>query len=167
MLTYQSFADPKLEDDDEDEEFALRTEDAKAETLPSSEKAAEPHPGNTTAESRSESDAAFSQSHPENTTSPPKDKSVLRLIQSASNSTGKLVNLLTQHFPPFRDEARFEGERVRFQCRAQRFVTDLWAAFDGRGYGAFEDMGRLTACAGKLLLLFLGTPGCLGGTCAC
>jgi len=77
------------------------------------------------------------------------DLSVIRLIQEADHSAGKLVNLLAKHFDCFRDEARFEGQKVRFLKRAQIFVADLWAAFNGAGYGEFHDIGHLTMFAGK------------------
>ncbi|KAK3677895.1 hypothetical protein LTR78_001990 [Recurvomyces mirabilis] len=80
----------------------------------------------------------------------PPDHSVLWLIQKADHSAGKLVNLLAKHFPCFRDEARFDGRRIRFLKRAQIFVADLWAAFQGTGYGEFRDIGHLTMFAGTL-----------------
>ena len=76
------------------------------------------------------------------------DMSIVRLIQKADKSADKLVNLLAQHFPSFRDEARFEGRKVRFYKRAQIFVADLWAAFDGKGYGDFGDIDGITMFAG-------------------
>lgn len=80
---------------------------------------------------------------------PPPDSSVIRLIEQANHSAGRLVNLLAQHFPCFRDETRFDGRKVRFLKRAQIFVADLWAAFNGTGYGAFDDIECLTMFAGK------------------
>lgn len=77
------------------------------------------------------------------------DTTVLQLIEKADYSAGKLVNLLAKYFPCFRDEARFEDRRVRFLKRAQIFVADLWAALRGTGYGAFDDIERLTMFAGK------------------
>ena len=77
------------------------------------------------------------------------DLSIVRLIEKADHSAGKLVNLLAKHFPSFRDEARFDGRRVRFLKRAQIFVADVWAALNGADYGAFEDMGHLTMFAGE------------------
>ena len=77
------------------------------------------------------------------------DLSVVRLIEKADHSAGKLVNLLAKHFPSFRDEARFDGRKVRFLKRAQIFVADIWAAFNGTGYGSFDDIGHLTMFAGK------------------
>ncbi|TKA35916.1 hypothetical protein B0A54_12363 [Friedmanniomyces endolithicus] len=80
---------------------------------------------------------------------PPPDSSVIRLIEQANHSAGKLVNLLAQHFPCFRDETRFDGRKVRFLKRAQIFVADLWAAFSGTGYGAFDDIECLTMFAAE------------------
>ncbi|KAK3686776.1 hypothetical protein LTR37_019491 [Vermiconidia calcicola] len=75
------------------------------------------------------------------------DLSVVRLIEKADHSAGKLVNLLAKHFPSFRDETRFDGKRVRLLKRAQIFVADLWAAFNGTSYGAFDDIDHLTMFA--------------------
>jgi hypothetical protein len=77
------------------------------------------------------------------------DFSVVRLIEKADHSAGKLVNLLAKHFPAFRDEARFDGRKVRFLKRAQIFAADIWAALNGSGYGAFDDIGHLTMFAGE------------------
>ena len=77
------------------------------------------------------------------------DLSVVRLIEKADHSAGKLVNLFAKHFPCFRDEVRFDGRKVRFLKRAQIFVADVWAAFNGTGYGAFDDIGHLTMFAGE------------------
>ena len=60
-----------------------------------------------------------------------------------------LVNTLAGHFPSFRDESIFEERKVRFLKRAQILVADLWAAFDGHGYGAFDDIDKITMFAGK------------------
>ena len=77
------------------------------------------------------------------------DMSVQRLVQKAGNSAGKLVNLLAKHFPSFRDETRFEGRRIRLLKRAQIFVADVWAAFNGTRCGAFTDIDHLTMFAGE------------------
>lgn len=77
------------------------------------------------------------------------DLSVVRLIEEAGHSAGKLVNLLAKHFPCFRDEGHFDGRRVRFLKRAQIFVADLWAAFNGTGYGEFYDIDHITMFAGQ------------------
>lgn len=69
------------------------------------------------------------------------------LIEDAKGSAAGLVNLLADHFPCFKDEATFERKKVRFLKRAQIFVADLWAAFDGEGYGAFNDIDKITMFA--------------------
>lgn len=80
---------------------------------------------------------------------PEPDYSVVRLIEKADRSAGKLVNLLAEHFPCFRDESRFEGRKVRLLKRAQIFVADLWAALNEKGYGELHDIDELTMFAGK------------------
>lgn len=82
------------------------------------------------------------------------DMSVIRLVEKADHSAGKLVNLLVKYFPSFRDEAHFNGRKVRFFKRAQIFVADLWAACNGTGYGEFGDIGHLTMFAGKSVTWF-------------
>ena len=81
---------------------------------------------------------------------PKPDLSVIRLIEKADHSAGKLVNLLAKHFSCFRDETRFENRKVRLMKRAQIFVADLWAAFNGAGYGEFHDIDHLTMFAGNV-----------------
>jgi hypothetical protein len=76
------------------------------------------------------------------------DVSVVRLIEEADRSAGKLVNLLVKHFSCFRDQGRFDGRKVRFLKRAQILVADLWAAFNGTGYGEFYDIDHITMFAG-------------------
>ncbi|KAK5121805.1 hypothetical protein LTR85_004680 [Meristemomyces frigidus] len=79
---------------------------------------------------------------------PPRpDYSVVRLIEKADHSAGKLVNLLVKHFPCFRDETRFDRKKVRLFKRAQILVADLWAAFGGTGYGEFHDIDNVTMFA--------------------
>ena len=76
------------------------------------------------------------------------DSSVITLIEDANNSAAGLVNLLAERFPCFNDEAKFERKKVRFLKRAQILVADLWAAFDGDGFGKFDDIHKITMFAG-------------------
>lgn len=71
------------------------------------------------------------------------------------------MNLLASHFPSFRDEARFEGRRVRFLKRAQILAADLWAAFDGSSYGNFKDIDKITMFADYRIPQILHTLGCM------
>lgn len=80
------------------------------------------------------------------------DGSVITLIEDAKGSAAGLVNLLAEHFPCFKDEGLFEKKSVRFLKRAQIFVADLWACFEGEGYGEFSDIDRITMFAGTFPL---------------
>ncbi|KAF2202147.1 hypothetical protein GQ43DRAFT_480112 [Delitschia confertaspora ATCC 74209] len=75
------------------------------------------------------------------------DGSVITLIEDAKNSAAGLVNILAERFSCFRDEAKFERRKVRLLKRAQIFVADLWAAFEGEGYGRFHDIDKITMFA--------------------
>lgn len=77
------------------------------------------------------------------------DGTFLNCINEANRSAAVLVNLLAEKFPCFRDEASLDGRRVRFYKRAQILVADLWACFEGQGYGQFDDIDKLTMFAGK------------------
>jgi hypothetical protein len=65
------------------------------------------------------------------------------LIESAGNSAERLVQLLCA-MPFFDDVALFRGQRVPFFKRAQLTAADLERAFDGHGWGRFDDLGELT-----------------------
>jgi hypothetical protein len=69
-------------------------------------------------------------------------------IYDANQSAAALVNLLAENFDCFRDEASLNGRRVRFYKRAQILVADLWACFEGEGYGEFHDIEKITMFAG-------------------
>ncbi|PVI03857.1 hypothetical protein DM02DRAFT_625558 [Periconia macrospinosa] len=75
------------------------------------------------------------------------DSSVATLIEDAKLSAAGLVNLLAERFNCFRDEGTFERKKVRFLKRAQIFVADVWAAFEGEGYGEFNDIDKITMFA--------------------
>jgi hypothetical protein len=51
------------------------------------------------------------------------------LFLRANGSAVKLINLLTMHFPSFRDHAIYKGRQVFFYKRAQIFCGDLYGAF--------------------------------------
>jgi hypothetical protein len=70
-----------------------------------------------------------------------------RLVEEAANSALGLARLLANKLASFRDTARYQGRRVFFYKRAQIVTADLHGAFQGRGWGQFEDMDRLTAFA--------------------
>jgi len=89
--------------------------------------------------------------------------SVAELVSSARGSAARLVNTLAADFDCFRDEFRFDGRRkpIRFLKRAQIFVADLWACFDGEGHGRFYDINKITMFADYRVPQILMSMGCL------
>ncbi|RDI85713.1 hypothetical protein Vi05172_g4528 [Venturia inaequalis] len=89
------------------------------------------------------------------------DGSVLALLENAKFSSARLVNLLARDFPSFRDEFQFEDRKVRFLKRAQIFVADVWAAFEGEGWGRFDDIDKITMFADYRIPQMLHIMGCM------
>ena len=73
----------------------------------------------------------------------------VKCIKQADGSAAALVNLVVDNFASFNDRHRFEDQTVAFHKRAQILVADLWACFDGEGYGHFSDIDQITMFAGK------------------
>lgn len=69
---------------------------------------------------------------------------------------------MAEEFPCFNDVASFENRKcIRFLKRAQICVADLWAAFDGEGFGDFEDIDKITMFADYRVPQILNSLGCL------
>ncbi|KAJ2940720.1 hypothetical protein O0L34_g14831 [Tuta absoluta] len=68
-------------------------------------------------------------------------------LKEADKSAVKLLNILVENFPSFRDEATFKGKQVSLYKRAQILVADLWNFFGGKGWGEFGDIEQLTMFA--------------------
>ncbi|KAI9485058.1 hypothetical protein BDB00DRAFT_851687 [Zychaea mexicana] len=75
------------------------------------------------------------------------DGSFVNCIRQARQSASALLELLTQYFPSFRDIHSFEGRQVAILKRAQILIADIWACFDGQGYGEFYDIDTITMFA--------------------
>lgn len=69
------------------------------------------------------------------------------VIKKCNNSAEKLLQLIIEEFPCFRDEAEFDGERVGIYKRAQILVGDIWACYKGDGLGKFDDIDKITMFA--------------------
>lgn len=72
----------------------------------------------------------------------------VNVLEKANGSAAALVDLLVRNFPSFDDSHMFEDRRVRFYKRAQILVADIWACFEGEGYGYFADIDQVTMFAG-------------------
>lgn len=70
---------------------------------------------------------------------------------------------MAKEFSCFRDEFQWQDreEPVRFLKRPQILVADLWACFQGEGYGAFKDIDKITMFADYRVPQILSTMGCL------
>ncbi len=71
-------------------------------------------------------------------------------VERAGGAAERLVVELAR-MPLYRDVARYQELCIPFYQRAQITVSDLAAAFGGRGLGRFEDLGRLTLFADNLV----------------
>ncbi len=69
------------------------------------------------------------------------------LVEAAGGSSIALVRILYRRLSSFRDVAKYRGHQVPFYKRAQIFAADLCGAFQGRKWGRFADMDKLTAFA--------------------
>ncbi|KAM7535460.1 hypothetical protein Aperf_G00000102985 [Anoplocephala perfoliata] len=70
-----------------------------------------------------------------------------KCIEACNCSAAKLIQLVCDKFPSFRDQAVYKGQKVLFYKRVQILVADLWLAFRGESYGRFTDIDSLTAFA--------------------
>lgn len=83
------------------------------------------------------------------------------LVKSAGNSAATLIELITRHFPGFRDHSLYKGHQVFLYKRAQIFVADLWGAFKGQNYGEFHDINSITIFADYIVPAVLRELGIL------
>ena len=51
----------------------------------------------------------------------------------------------------FRDIAEYNGKQVAIYKRAQILIADIWACFEGQGYGKFQDIDTITMFADYLI----------------
>ncbi|KAF3440836.1 hypothetical protein FNV43_RR19122 [Rhamnella rubrinervis] len=83
------------------------------------------------------------------------------IVEACGKSAIKLVSLATCHFPGFRDHSVYKGHQVFLYKRAQIFAADLWGAFQGQGYGEFNDIGSITIMADYIVPAVLQQLGVL------
>lgn len=87
--------------------------------------------------------------------------SFLNCVQKSGKSAQKLMHLIVENFPSYRDEAWFEGKRISFYKRAQILVADTWSVLEGKGDGSFEDISSITMFADYRLPQILAHLGAL------
>ena len=82
------------------------------------------------------------------------------LVESAEGSAELLTERL-RAMPFYRDESHYEELEVPLYKRAQLTASDLSQAFEGQGYGSFDDLDRLTIFADNLVPHVLRREGVL------
>ncbi|XP_061482934.1 queuosine 5'-phosphate N-glycosylase/hydrolase isoform X2 [Rhineura floridana] len=73
--------------------------------------------------------------------------SFLTCVKKSEKSAQKLLQLIVENFPSFRDEAMCQGRKVAFYKRAQILVADTWSVLEGKGDGCFSDISSVTIFA--------------------
>jgi hypothetical protein len=72
------------------------------------------------------------------------------LVAAADSSANRLVEILIK-MPYFDDVELYDKARVAFYKRAQLTAADLALAFDGSGWGRFDDLDELTIFADNVV----------------
>lgn len=62
------------------------------------------------------------------------------VVKAAGGSARKLLEIIVEDFPCFRDDAEFNGQRVAIYKRAQILIGDVYAFNKGEGIGLFSDL---------------------------
>ncbi|XP_015416631.1 PREDICTED: UPF0553 protein C9orf64 homolog isoform X2 [Myotis davidii] len=73
--------------------------------------------------------------------------SFLNCVRKSEKSAQKLMHLVVENFPSYRDVTEFEGKRISFYKRAQILVADTWSVLEGEGDGCFKDISSITMFA--------------------
>ncbi|KAG5361806.1 UPF0553 protein [Yarrowia sp. C11] len=83
------------------------------------------------------------------------------LDENRNKSAMTLVETVASLFPSFKDEAVYKNKNIHIYKRAQILVADIWACFDGEGYGEFVDIDKVTMFADYRVPQILHDLGCL------
>ena len=75
------------------------------------------------------------------------DGSFINCLKACNGSATRLVQLVVENFPSYRDEGIFDDIPVCFYKRAQIVAADIWGCLKGRGLGDFADLKEVTMFA--------------------
>lgn len=64
------------------------------------------------------------------------------VVKSANGSAKKLLEIIVEDFPCFRDEAIYKDQQVSLYKRAQILIGDIYAFTRGEGIGCFADLNE-------------------------
>ncbi|XP_056447598.1 queuosine salvage protein [Gadus chalcogrammus] len=68
-------------------------------------------------------------------------------ISQAGNDAQKMVELIVEKLPSYRDATIYEGKSISFYKRAQILVADFWGIMEARGEGDIPNLDWLTMFA--------------------
>jgi hypothetical protein len=68
-------------------------------------------------------------------------------VFEAKKDVNKLLDLIIQTFPSFRDVSIYKGREVFFYKRAQLLISDIYQLLKHEGRGEFLNAYQITACA--------------------
>jgi hypothetical protein len=83
------------------------------------------------------------------------------LINKAESDAIRLLDIIINEFPSFRDSVIYKEKEIFFFKRAQLFVSDIYEMFNGMGFGELQGIEELTACADYKLPQILSKLGIL------
>lgn len=69
------------------------------------------------------------------------------VLESCDHSASKLLDWVTNNLQSYNDRFVYHDETVSILKRAQILVGELWACFNGEGFGKFEDIDTITMFA--------------------
>jgi hypothetical protein len=72
---------------------------------------------------------------------------ISNMIAQAQKSAQNLIEIVVSNFTSYNDEAEFHGQKVKIYKRVQILVADIWACFEGKSYGEFNDIDSITMFA--------------------
>ncbi|XP_053554685.1 queuosine salvage protein [Bombina bombina] len=73
--------------------------------------------------------------------------SYLNCVKQSDKSAVRLMKLIVENFPSYKDVGIFQGKQVAFYKRVQILVGDTWGVLGGQGDGNFYDIHKITMFA--------------------
>lgn len=75
------------------------------------------------------------------------NSSFVNCVKQCNHSAKKLLQIICDNFPSYRDVASYKNHNVSLYKRAQILIGDIWACFRNEGLGKFDDMDEITMFA--------------------
>ncbi|KAA8915218.1 hypothetical protein TRICI_002575 [Trichomonascus ciferrii] len=87
--------------------------------------------------------------------------SFTQFVELAQNSAQTLIGIVIENFSSFNDTHSYKNHEVKIMKRVQILTADIWACFEGKDYGKFDDIDTITMFADYRVPQILHTLGCL------